>query len=71
MRGRKKEEILQAHFAALPKKEAGDRFSDIEAAHANGIPAIACHFGFADEGELDGAEYHIQSLRDLLEMFPA
>ena len=74
VQGRKKEEILQAHFAALPKEEAymvGDRFSDIEAAHANGIPAIACHYGFADEGELDEAEYHIQSLRDLLEVFPA
>ena len=73
VQGKKKEEILQAHFAVLPKEEAymiGDRSSDIEAAHANGVPAIACHFGFADDGELDGADYHIHSLRDLLEIFP-
>jgi len=73
VQGRKKEEILKAHFTSLPKKEAfmvGDRSSDIEAAHANGIPAIACHFGFADEEELVGAEYHIHSLLDLIEMFP-
>ncbi|WP_455661556.1 HAD family hydrolase [Pradoshia sp.] len=73
VQGRKKEEILKAHFTVLPKQGAymvGDRSSDIEAAHANGIPAIACHFGFAEEGELEEAEYHIHSLLDLLELFP-
>ena len=73
VQGKKKEEILQAHFATLPKEDAymiGDRSSDIEAARANGIPSIACHFGFANEGELDGADYHIYSLLDLLKIFP-
>ena len=70
--GQKKKDILLAHFQHMEKTDAfmiGDRSSDIEAAREHRIPAVACHFGFASEGELDGADYHIYSLKDLLELF--
>ena len=70
--GRKKKDILLSHFQHMNKNEAfmiGDRESDIEAAKEHGIPAIACHFGFASEDELDEADYHIYSLKDLLHLF--
>jgi phosphoglycolate phosphatase len=67
-----KKDILLAHFKHLNKAEAfmiGDRSSDIEAAKEHHIPAVACHFGYADDGELEGADYHIYTLKDLLEIF--
>lgn len=70
--GRKKGDILTAHFQHLNKSDAfmiGDRSSDIDAAKEHGIPAVACHFGYAVAGELDDADYHIHSLKDLLEIF--
>jgi len=70
--GRKKKDILLAHFQHLNKSDAfmiGDRSSDIEAAKAHHIPVIACHFGYAEHGELERADYHIYSLKDLLEIF--
>ncbi len=71
--GYMKKDILLAHFQHLNKLDAfmiGDRSSDIEAAKAHHIPAVACHLGYADDGELEEADYHIYSLEDLLELFP-
>jgi phosphoglycolate phosphatase-like HAD superfamily hydrolase len=34
----------------------GDRSDDVEAAHANGLRAIGCAYGYARSGELDGAD---------------
>jgi phosphoglycolate phosphatase len=70
--GLNKKDILTAHFQYLNKSDAfmiGDRLSDIDAAKEHGIPAIACHFGYADDGELEDADYHIHSLKDLLKIF--
>ena len=70
--GQKKKDILLAHFQHLDKSDAfmiGDRSSDLEAAKEHEIPSIACHFGFAEDGELEEADYHIYSLKDLLELF--
>lgn len=72
VQGHRKEEILIEHFKRLDRENAymiGDRSTDIEAAHAQGVPAVACHFGYADEKELEAAEHHIHSLRDLLRIF--
>lgn len=43
----------------------GDRASDREAAHRNGLPFIGCRYGYAREGELDGAEAYADSVREL------
>ncbi|MHC4211060.1 MAG: HAD family hydrolase [Planctomycetota bacterium] len=34
----------------------GDRDNDIEAAHANGLLAVGCAYGYGADGELDGAD---------------
>ncbi|WP_421617309.1 HAD family hydrolase [Brevibacillus sp. TJ4] len=48
----------------------GDRRSDIEAGKANGLFTIGCDFGFAGEGELDGADRLIASFSELLNHLP-
>jgi phosphoglycolate phosphatase len=42
--------------AGEPGLVVGDRWEDIEAAHANGLPAIGAAWGYAATGELDEAE---------------
>ncbi|MBN6187428.1 HAD-IA family hydrolase [Aneurinibacillus sp. BA2021] len=44
----------------------GDRHSDIEAGNSNGLYTIACDFGFATEGELDGADRCITAFSEVL-----
>lgn len=44
----------------------GDRLSDVQAGKANGLKVVGCQFGFADNSELLGADYRIQSLQGLL-----
>lgn len=44
----------------------GDRHSDVEAGLANGLKTIACDFGFARPGELDGADVIITRFSDVL-----
>lgn len=39
-----------------PGAMIGDRWDDIEAAHANGLPAIGAGWGYAASGELDEAD---------------
>jgi phosphoglycolate phosphatase-like HAD superfamily hydrolase len=34
----------------------GDRHNDVEAAHANGLLAVGCAYGYAADGELDAAD---------------
>ena len=72
--GRRKADILTAHFQHFPRMSAvmiGDRKTDIEAAQAHGIPAIGCdfHAGFGENHELAGAAHIIQSLGELLDMY--
>jgi phosphoglycolate phosphatase len=43
----------------------GDRRSDIEAAKENGLVAIGCRFGFADDKELTEADILIQRFSEL------
>ena len=43
----------------------GDRWDDIEAAHANGLPAIGAAWGYAASGELDEADIVIEEPRHL------
>ncbi len=45
----------------------GDRSSDVEAGHANGLKVIGCDYaGFRKEGELDDADVIINRFEDLL-----
>lgn len=49
----------------------GDRAVDIQAARANGLDSIGVCWGFADEGELQGArpEHLVRAPLELLELF--
>lgn len=46
----------------------GDRFYDCEAAADNGIPFVACCYGYAPEGELEQCENKINDVRELAEL---
>lgn len=70
--GEEKADILRYHLQHMKKENTfmvGDRASDIDAAHAVGIPAIGCQFGFGDANELKNADFVIFSLEDLLDRF--
>jgi phosphoglycolate phosphatase len=49
----------------------GDRHSDVEAGKSNGLFTVACDFGFAKEGELDGADVIITEFPQLLQHLAA
>ncbi|MCZ8513444.1 HAD hydrolase-like protein [Paenibacillus filicis] len=50
----------------------GDRSSDVEAGHANGLFVVGCDYaGFRKEGELDGADATIQRFSELAELLEA
>jgi phosphoglycolate phosphatase len=46
----------------------GDRVHDVDAGRAIGARTVGCRFGFGEPGELDGADWCIDGLRDLLEL---
>lgn len=47
----------------------GDRSSDVEAGHANGLAVVGCDYaGFREQGELDGADVRIDRFSRLLEL---
>lgn len=74
VKGKKKADILTEHFLHFPKTAAymiGDRQSDVEAAHAHGIPAIGCILGtnFGESHELDEADFLIHDLTELCQQF--
>lgn len=48
-----------------PGAVVGDRWDDIEAAHANGLPAIGAAWGYAASGELEEADIVIDDPRQL------
>ena len=51
--------------AGGPGLVIGDRWDDIEAAHANDLPAIGAAWGYASAGELDEADIVIDDPRQL------
>jgi adenosylhomocysteine nucleosidase len=46
----------------------GDRLSDIMAARANGLTSIGCRFDFAQEAELNEADYVVNHLSEVLDI---
>ncbi|MFZ5974823.1 MAG: HAD family hydrolase [Bacillota bacterium] len=66
-----KHEILRRVKERYPMDMAivGDRALDMEAGRANGIHTIGCSYGFAREGELDGADAVISDITELKEYF--
>ncbi|MBE3557070.1 MAG: HAD family hydrolase [Firmicutes bacterium] len=56
----------QTHAAVM----IGDRKTDIDAAHQNGIVAIGCAFGFGDAQELAEADIVIERFQELLTLLP-
>lgn len=47
----------------------GDRMQDIEAGIKNGIRTVACDYGFGKEEELVRANFHINRIEDLKDLF--
>lgn len=43
----------------------GDRYTDFDCARSAGIPFLACGYGFAAKGELDGADEVAESPREI------
>lgn len=71
--GVKKADILRAHVNRYAGGElvlVGDRSTDRDAAAEVNIPFIACHFGFGEPHELEGAFASIHELTELLTLFP-
>lgn len=48
----------------------GDRFHDMEAGAASGIPTVFCSYGFGREAEGAGADYWIDHIAQLPELIP-
>ncbi|WP_019123575.1 HAD hydrolase-like protein [Brevibacillus massiliensis] len=48
----------------------GDRRSDVEAGKANRLFTIGCDFGFAKDGELDGADVIVREFRQIADHIP-
>lgn len=61
---------LLADYQVQRAVMVGDRHSDIEAGKTNGLFTIGCDFGFANPGELDGADVVITKFRQLLNHLP-
>jgi phosphoglycolate phosphatase-like HAD superfamily hydrolase len=50
----------------------GDRSSDVEAGHANGLPVIGCDYaGFGDDRELADADVRIRTFTELMSLVDA
>lgn len=66
-----KHEMLRRIMDKYPPEMAivGDRRHDMEAGRKNGVHTIGCAYGFAQPGELDGADRMIGDVRELMEIF--
>ncbi|MGG1662264.1 HAD family hydrolase [Brevibacillus sp. NRS-1366] len=65
-----KNDLVAKLLADYQVKQAimvGDRHSDVEAGKTNGLFTIGCDFGFAEQGELDGADVVITNFSELLD----
>jgi phosphoglycolate phosphatase-like HAD superfamily hydrolase len=47
----------------------GDRQEDILAAKENGLKSVGCLYGYGSRGELQGAEWKIEKIKDLISIF--
>lgn len=73
-RTRTKTDLVAKLLSDYQVKQAimvGDRRSDVEAGKANGLFTIGCDFGFANQGELEGADVVITSFSQVLAHVPA
>lgn len=66
-----KDEILKKmiHLYKNPLAVVGDRIHDLKAAKENDLLMVGCLYGFGSEKELEGADYHINDINELLEIF--
>jgi phosphoglycolate phosphatase len=46
----------------------GDSINDIAAGKAAGVVTVGCHYGYSDGCELSDADYHIESITELLKL---
>lgn len=69
--GSTKTELVGEMVAELggPAVVIGDRDYDIEAAHANGLPAVGALYGYGGRDELLGTDTWVEDIRDLAYLF--
>lgn len=70
IKGKTKKDTLKMLLHKVKPKKAvmvGDRYFDMEAARYNKIPFVGCSYGFAKEGELDGADAIIDEPIEIIE----
>ena len=64
---RQKEEVF-AEYIYEPGRRyiiVGDRIKDMNLAKSKDLPFVGCLYGFASPGELNGADYLINDIREL------
>lgn len=52
----------------IPGMMVGDRNSDIEAGAKNGFVTVGCIYGFGQREELAAADYHIDDIREIIDL---
>ncbi len=62
---------LLSKLEGRPAVVVGDRRTDIEAAHRNGLTAVAAMYGYGSEEELMGAEAAAASPSDIPDLIRA
>lgn len=60
--------LLLEEYPADGGYMVGDRESDVEAGKENGLTVVGCRFGYANEHELEKADYVISSMKELLSL---
>ncbi len=57
------------HRYKNPIAVIGDRIHDVKAAKENDLLMVGCLYGFSKDNELDGSDYYINDIKELLEIF--
>lgn len=62
-----KEEIFKTVSEEYPGEYLmiGDRYSDMNVGFLHGFGTVACDYGYGSPEELDGADYHVNSIEEL------
>lgn len=69
--GATKEKLVEAAAKQLGGKAAviGDRYYDIDAAIANGLPSVGALYGYGNRKELENSSTWVNDIRSLLDLF--
>lgn len=65
-----KEEIFKTIREEYPGDYCiiGDRYGDLKVGYVHGFATVACHYGYGTTEELQNADYHVNTVRELAEL---